>query len=536
MGMENYDYVVVGGGSAGCVLANRLSEKPSNRVLLLEAGGSDNSYLVKLSFGFAFMLNNPRYDWRFECGPEENTGGRTLPYPRGKILGGSSSINAMLYVRGFKRDYDAWADDGLTGWEWDDVEPYLLAMESFDGPSPWNRGRDGPVKLSMTPSRHPLTDRIVEAVRQSSLGFTDDYNGPAPSGIGYSQYFYHNGRRCGSAAAHLRPAMKRRNLRVETGAVARSITFDCKRATGVTYEKDGTMITVQAGETILAAGAVGSPQLMEISGLGSAVRLSRLGIDVVADLPAVGDHMQDHYLVFIVQDLKGLKGLGAELNGWRAFANGVRYLLFNDGFMKSLPTQINGHKDIEIDGETTGLQFMGMPMSFIWDEKRKKILRNSDPAMMLGANVCRPHSRGHIHIESADPDQKPKIVTNFMSDQRDVDAIVEGLKLCREVIAQPALASNLDEEAKPGKDVQSDEELESYARLAGASAYHPVGTCRMGLDPISSVVDARLRVHGIDGLRIVDASVMPRIVSANTHAPTVMIAEKASDFIKEDAK
>ena len=326
--------------------------------------------------------------------------------------------------------------------------------------------------------------------------------------------------------------MRRPNLHVETNAEVLKVVLQGRKATGVQYRKHGATHEVQGREIILSGGAIGSPQLMELSGLGQGERLRSLGIAPVADLPAVGEYLQDHYLVFVVQNLKNIAGLGRELTGWRAAWNGARYLFTNSGYLKGLPTQANGHCDVNVDGETVGLQFMGMPLSFNRDPVKKTVVLNPEPAMMLGVNACRPRSMGSTHIVGTTLGDKPSILTNFMSDEQDVKATIAGLRLCREIISQPALAPFLDTEVGPGKDVQSDAELEAYARAAGASAYHPVGTCRMGTDVATSVVDRRCKVHGIDGLRIVDASIMPRITSANTHAPTVALAERAADLIK----
>ncbi len=435
-------------------------------------------------------------------------------------------------MRGLKDDYDAWAAEGLTGWGWEGVEPYLLKLEHYHGASPWQRGDSGPVKVNPAPNFHPVSARIVKAAGQSSVGSTRDYNGVEASGIGQAQVFYHNGRRCGSAAAYLEPVMDRPNLTVEVHARAERIVFEGKQAVGVQYQHDGLSKIVHGKEIIISAGAIGSPQLLELSGVGQTARLRDLGIEMVHDLPAVGEHLQDHFLVFVVQALKNIRGMGAELNGWRAAVNAANYLFFKRGHMNGTPTQICGHGNVEVDGQEVGIQFMGMPLSFIRDPVRKTVVQNPDAAMMLGMNVCRPHSRGHVHIRSSQADDTPEIVTNFLADERDVKATIAGLRLCREVIAQPALDDIRGDETAPGEKAQSDEALIAYIRAAGASAYHPVGSCRMGTDPLTSVVDGTLRVHGLEGLRVVDASVMPRLVSANTHAPTVMIAEKAADIIR----
>ena len=532
---EAFDFVIVGGGSAGCVLANRLTEDRHTRVLLLEAGEEAKSPLVRMPFGFPFLLNNPRFDWRFALGPEPGLLNRSLDYPRGKVVGGSSSINAMLYVRGLASDYDGWAAEGLPDWSWSEMEPRFHKLETYSAPSPVSRGTSGPVFVQPVQNWHSLSQRILEAAAQTEVGRTDDYNSASPSGLGRAQVFMKRGMRCGSSAAYLEPVKKRQNLVIRTRALVSSITFtEDREASGVRYFWNGTEQVANATrEVILSAGAIGTPHLLERSGVGDGARLEKLGIPVVCDSPWVGENLQDHYLVYAMRGITEMKGLGHEMQGWRAGLNLARYLLLRNGYFNGTPTQLTGHMTAKVAGQPINLQLIGSPLGFSRDPVKKTVVLLKQAAAMLGACVCQPKSRGSTHITTPRVEDAPQIQANFLSHPDDLAATIEGLKSCREILNHASLGDLGGTEIAPQPGGGSDGDLEKYVRSSGASAYHPVGTCRMAARQKDGAVSGKLQFFGVGRLRVVDASIMPTITSSNTHAPVVAIAERAADLIRK---
>ncbi|MET0380260.1 MAG: GMC family oxidoreductase N-terminal domain-containing protein, partial [Spongiibacteraceae bacterium] len=526
-----YDYIIVGAGSAGCVLANRLTESGNHRVLLLEAGPSDRNMLVKSTLGFAYLVDNPKFDWRFKSAPEPGLGQRILSCPRGKVLGGSSSINAMFFVRGLASDFDAWRDAGNAGWGWDDVEPWFRKIETFSGTNSPARGHDGPIAVEFNKSWHPLSERMLEGAEQSGIGRVEDFNAePIPRGMGRGQIYLRNGTRCGSAAAYLHTAQKRSNLTVITGAFTQRILFQGKRATGVRFIADGKSqeATATTG-VILSAGVIGSPQLLEVSGVGQGARLQQLGIPVVHDLPAIGENLRDHFLIPVVRRIVNTTSFNEEGRGWRAARNLLQYLLFKNGLFGGSPSQVGGQALVKTSAGEQPIQFIGMPCSFGLSTGRKQTaVLEKQPGAMLCMYPGRPRSSGQVHITTPDIATQPHIVGNFLTDAVDRETTVGGMRMCRSVFEQKAFDGIRGDEIGPGAGVQSDEELLQYAKNAGNSAYHPVGTCRMGRSAEDSVVNGNMEVHGMNNLWVIDASVMPGLVTANTHATTVMLAERAA--------
>ncbi len=526
-----FNYLIVGAGSAGCVLANRLSENPNNRVCLLEAGGSDKHPMVYTPAGVIGLMTSPRFNWRFNSVPQSSQDGRQIYCPRGKTLGGSSSVNAMLYIRGQKEDYDHWASLGNLGWSWDEVLPYFKRSQHQErGPSDLH-GVGGPLNVSDLQDVHPLSTRFVTAAMQVGHGFSPDFNGHDQEGVGYYQGTRKNGQRCSAAAAYLHPVMERPNLTVITGARTTRICVEQGRATGVEYIKDGVSCYAQASdEVILSAGSLQSPQLLMLSGIGPKAELEPLGIEVVHELAGVGQNLQEHVDVLVVnQDLsRSAVSMAVPMGLMRSVADLANYLLKHRGPLASTVVESGGFIKSSPELETPDLQLQFMPVA-VDDHGRNR-------GMMfkygLSIHVCvlRPQSRGRVGLNSASPLDDPLIDLNMLASKEDMQRMVAGVRKIREILQAPDFKGVVGPEIFPGNELQSDQQLEAFLRDKANHVYHPVGTCKMGRDEMA-VVDEQLCVHGLDNLRVVDASVMPTLISGNTNAPTIMIGEKAADMI-----
>ncbi len=534
---QTFDYVIVGAGSAGCVLANRLSADPKNRVLLLEAGGSDNYHWVRIPVGYLYCIGNPRTDWLFRTEGQTGIGGRAIDYPRGKVIGGCSSINGMVYNRGQKRDYDQWRQYGNTGWGSDDVLPYFKKSEDYSEGAVGEHGVGGEVRVEKQRLHWELLDAVRDAAEAAGIPRREDFTFSDEPGSGYYRVTQRRGRRWSAADAFLRPAQKRANLNVETHAHVERVIFDGRRASGVAFIQGGVSKIAHArGCVILAGGAIGSPHLLEVSGLGDGARLGALGVPLVHHLPGVGENLHDHLAhrcIFKITGAVTLNGRMQSLFGRAAI--GLEYLLFRKGPMAMAPSQLGFFARSSPSVETPDVQYHVQPLSL---DKFGDPLHSFPAFTILPCNL-RPRSRGAVHATSADSRIAPKINPNYLADLNDRRVAADMLRLTRRIVAQAPLARFAPAEYAPGLDfaggAQDDETLAVAAGKVGATIYHPVGTARMGRDPLA-VVDERLRVHGIAGLRVIDASVMPSITSGNTHVPTMMIAEKGAAMILEDAR
>ncbi len=537
---ESWDYIIVGAGSAGCVLADRLTEDGHTRVLLLEAGGRDWHPFIHIPAGFYKLLSDARFNWRFSSEPEEATANRRIAIPRGRVLGGSSSINGSLFVRGQPLDYDTWAQMGNRGWTYEEVLPAFRRMETFAGAGEGVgtggdavRGREGPLHVRETITRHPLTDAFIEAAGEAGYPRNADYNSGTQDGFGYYQLTQKGRRRSSAATAYLRSAMKRDNLSVRTHAAAERIVVEDGRAVGVVYRRGGMRRFVRASrEVILSAGAVKTPQLLELSGVGNPDILKAAGIPVLRALPGVGENYRDHYGTRQSWRIRNAVTLNEMARGWRFLYELARYAGSGTGMLTYGAGLVFGFIRSREGLSTPDIQYHLAHASYA-DASTRELHRHS--GMTLATYQMRPESRGSIHVASADPAIAPLIRPNFLAESEDRRVLVEGIKIARAIVARPALDAYRGEEIAPGPDVATDDEILAFARENGQTLYHMVGTAKMGSDPLA-VVDERLRVHGIPGLRIVDASVMPTLVSGNTNAATLMIAERASDMIREDGK
>ncbi len=535
-----YDYIIVGAGSAGCVLADRLSQSRRHRVLLLEAGGSDRRFWVQVPIGYGKSFYDLRVNWMYRTEPDAGLDGRSGYWPRGKVLGGSSSINAMVYVRGQAEDFDEWAALGNAGWGWADVLPYFRKSEDhWRGASAFH-GAGGPLRVSsQAPDTHPLCEVYLEAAQQGGLALNPDFNGATQEGAGLYEITTRDGIRASTARAFLRPALGRPNLRVETAAHATRILWEGRRAAGVAYRQRGREHEARAGrEVILAAGAVNSPQLLQLSGVGPADWLRPLGIAMVLDCPAAGRHLQDHLGIDHLYRCRR-PTLNQELRPWRGkLAAGLRYVLWRRGPLSLSVNQGGGFFRSRAELARPNMQLYFCPVSYTRAPPGKRPMMSPDPfpGFLLGISPCRPTSRGEIRVGSADPFAAPRIQPNSLATERDVQDMLEGVRFMRMLAATPALSSIIEREITPGPAVQSEAEHIADIRRRSSTVFHAAGTCRMGPDPAQAVVDARLKVHGIGGLRVIDTSVFPAVTSGNTNAPTIMVAEKGADLVLADAR
>ncbi len=529
---QTCDYVIIGAGSAGCVLANRLSENGRHSVLLLEAGPRDTYLWIHIPIGYGKTMFHPVYNWGFYTEPDPGMHGRKIYWPRGRGLGGSSSINGLIYIRGQPDDYDHWAALGNSGWSWRDVLPYFVESEANQRGADAYHGADGPLAVSDIGKPHELMEAFIRGAGEAGIPRNDDFNGATQEGVGYYQLTTRNGWRCSAAVGYLKPARRRANLRVETDARATQILFEGRRAAGVVYEQRGRKHVVRATkEVLLAAGALQSPQLLQLSGVGPVPLLQRHGIPVVADVPGVGENLQDHLQLRVMyqctkpittnDDLRSVRRRMKMGLQWLLFRGGPLAIGINQGglFTRALPEAKT--PDIQFHfGTLTADLAGGKPHDF--------------PGFTMSVCQLRPTSRGTVTIRSRDAHEPPAMQPNYLSTELDCATAVAGIRVARTIAATPAMAEYIVDEYRPGPAAQSDAELLDFARNYGATIFHPSGTCKMGDDALA-VVDNRLRVRGIDGLRVVDGSIMPTLVSGNTNAPIIMIAEKAADMIAEDA-
>lgn len=533
--MAEYDFIIVGAGSAGCVLANRLSKDGRFTVLLLEAGGTDRTFWLTMPIGYGKAFYDKRYNWMYMTEPDAGLNGRRSYWPRGKALGGSSAINAMIFVRGHPTDFDGWAAMGNPGWGWNDVLPYFRKLESNDRGATEFRGADGPLRIeSKNVDIHPVCDVFLEAGSQLGVARNPDFNGAELEGVGIYQITTKGGMRMSAARAYLRPALTRKNLRVETRALAQKILFDGKRATGIRYRRHGVELEARARrDVIISAGAINSPQLLQLSGVGPGALLQGLGIPVVAAREGVGHHMQDHLCIDYLYRSK-VPTLNDQLSPLAGrLRYGLQYLATRRGPLSLGINHAGGFVRSDPGLSVPNMQLFFSPMSYSKAPPGKRPLMRPDPfsGFILAAQPTRPTSRGHLEIRSADPEAPPAIHPNYLSTEFDRAEMLAAARLVRCFAATPALASIIAEEVEPGAALQSDEALLDDCRARAGTVYHPVGTCRMGPDPAVDVVDTSLRVHGLEGLRVADASIFPTLTSGNTNAAAIMTGEKAADLI-----
>ena len=538
--MSDYDYIILGAGSAGCVLANRLSLDPSNRVLLLEAGGTDRRFFIQMPIGYGKTYHQKAVNWMYMTEPSPDADNKPSYWPRGKVLGGSSSINAMVYVRGNPRDFDEWSELGNSGWSYNEVLPYFRKMESWQNGADTYRGGDGPLKISEVSSQlHPLCDNFLSAAKEIGIKLNSDMNGKRQDGVGNYQITTHKGQRMSSSRAYLWPVISRTNLTVITNALASKILIKDKKAYGVEYLKSGSTHKVYAKrEVILSTGSINSPQLLQLSGVGPKKVLQEASVELIHDSPAVGQNLQDHLSVtyFYKSKVPTLNDQLRPLLG--KVYQGLKYILTRSGPLSLSVNQSGGFIRTRDGLSKPNIQLYFSPVSYTLESRDRRAMMSPDPfsAMLLGVSNCNTNSRGQLRIKNSDPASHPIIEPNYLSHEEDVKDLLEGVKVLRKLAKTDSFKPVIGEEFRPGPECQTDEQLIQHIKDTVWTVFHPSSTCRMGPDPKSNVVDRNLRVHGIDGLRVADASIFPKLICGNINAATIMVGEKASDLILRDQK
>ena len=538
--MSDYDYIILGAGSAGCVLANRLSLDPSNRVLLLEAGGTDRRFFIQMPIGYGKTYHQKAVNWMYVTEPSPDADNKPSYWPRGKVLGGSSSINAMVYVRGNPRDFDEWSELGNSGWSYNEVLPYFRKMESWQNGADTYRGGDGPLKISEVSSQlHPLCDNFLSAAKEIGIKLNSDMNGKWQDGVGNYQITTHKGQRMSSSRAYLWPVISRTNLTVITNALASKILIKDKKAYGVEYIKSGSTHKVYAKrEVILSTGSINSPQLLQLSGVGPKKVLQEASVELIHDSPAVGQNLQDHLSVtyFYKSKVPTLNDQLRPLLG--KVYQGLKYILTRSGPLSLSVNQSGGFIRTRDGLSKPNIQLYFSPVSYTLESRDKRAMMSPDPfsAMLLGVSNCNTNSRGQLRIKNSDPTSHPIIEPNYLSHEEDVKDLLEGVKVLRKLAKTDSFKPVIGEEFRPGPECQTDEQLIQHIKDTVWTVFHPSSTCRMGPDPKSNVVDRNLRVHGIDGLRVADASIFPKLICGNINAATIMVGEKASDLVLRDQK
>ena len=526
---NNYDYIIVGAGSAGCAVANRLSENHQNNVLLIEAGRASHP-VTRLPASFALLIDNPLANWRYRSEPEESTGNREIPVPRGKLLGGSSAINGLVYVRGNKLDYDTWAQMGNTGWSYDDVLPFFKKLENYQGELSEIRGGDGPLKVSEVTDRNPIYDGLFKAAEENKIPVNKDYNGDDQEGISYTQTTIYKGERMSAKIAYLSPIKSRKNLTIITDSLVTRLLFEGKQCVGAEVKNKNKIIQYSAAkEVILCGGAINSPQVLELSGIGDRSILESKGIELIHELKGVGENLRDHLAPRLVYNItKPGIAYNDKARGVNLIKQVFKYVFQRDGFLTLPSAPVIGFFKTRKELAAPDIQVHFIPYKVVLKDGKRTL--GKEPGITCTVNQNLPESKGSIHIKSNDPEEFPSIKYNFLSSQLDKDTLVAGVKLIRNLMKTESMKEFVNDEIQPGFEISTDEDILEFIKNKAETVYHPSGTCKMGFDQ-NAVVDKNLKVHGIKGLRVADASIMPTLVSGNTNAVCMMIGERCADFI-----